>query len=85
MTLEFFSDGEVEINLEIEETQETIKGHYDQDGVTATFSGLKSTIKQVHITFIEAHLNANHTLFLLWCVEDILYPFTTALHSSSER
>lgn len=83
MTLEFFSNGDVELNLEMEETQEKVIGHYDQDGVTATFSDVKSTIKQVNITFIEAHLNANHTLFLLWCVEDILYPFTTALHAGS--
>ena len=79
LTLEFFSNGDVVLNLEMEETQENIIGHYDQDGLTATFSGVKASLRKVNVTFIEAHLNTN-TLFLIWCVEDILYPFTTALH-----
>ena len=91
MTLEFFEDGEVEIILDLdsqiytsrEEVPETIKGHYDQDGNTVVFSGVKMTLNGVNVTFIEAHLNAANTLFLLWRIEDILYPFTTALQPAT--
>ena len=88
MTLEFLDNGEVEITLEldtlfaadIEEPQETITGHYDQDALTATFSGISFTLNNINVTFIEAHLSTDDTLFLLWRIEDMLYPFTTALH-----
>ena len=91
MTLEFLDNGEVEITLEldtqlaadIEEPQETITGHYDQDALTATFSGISFTLNSINVTFIEAHLSTDNTLFLIWRIEDILYPFTTALHLRS--
>lgn len=90
MSLEFLDAGEVEITLEMEtqvasdeeETQEIIMGHYEQDGVTATFSGITFNLRGIDVTFIEAHLNSTNTLFLLWRIEDILYPFTTALRTT---
>lgn len=91
MTLEFLEDGEVEIILDLdsqiytsrEDVPETITGHYDQDGTTVVFSGVSATFKGVDVIFIEAHLNADNTLFLLWRIEDILYPFTTALQPAT--
>lgn len=88
MTLEFLDNGKVEITLEmdsqlvadIDVPQETITGHYEQDALTATFSGISFTLNSINVTFIEAHLSTANTLFLLWRIEDILYPFTTALH-----
>ena len=90
MTLEFLDNGKVEITLEmdtqlaadIDEPQETIIGHYEQDGVTATFSDITFSLHGIDVTFIEAHMNSTNTLFLLWRIEDILYPFTTALHTT---
>lgn len=38
---------------------------------------------RITVTFIEAHRNGD-TLFLLWRIEDTLYPFTTALKRLSE-
>lgn len=37
----------------------------------------------ITVTFIEAHRNGD-TLFLLWRVEDAVYPFTTAMHRLSD-
>lgn len=34
---------------------------------------------EITVTFLEAHRDGD-TLFLLWRVESMLYPFTTALH-----
>ena len=38
----------------------------------------------ITVTFIEAHRNGN-TLFLLWRVQNAVYPFTTALHRVTEQ
>ena len=81
LTLTFNDGGEVEVTLDMD--RQIIKGHYDQDGNTVVFSGVKMTLNGVNVTFIEAHLNAASTLFLLWRIEDILYPFTTALQPAT--
>ena len=44
--------------------------------------GLTISLQGREITFIEAHRN-DDTLFLLWRVEDSVYPFTTAMHRLS--
>lgn len=66
-----------------------LKGIYKSDGPIATLSGISARFSEngratdnesqaLTVTFIEAHLNGN-TLFLLWRVENAIYPFTTAL------
>ena len=57
----------------------TIYGRYEPDGTTAVLENLQITLDDIDITFIEAHRSGD-TLFLLWRIEDSLYPFTTALH-----
>lgn len=52
-------------------------GTYSFDGATAVLNNLKIEYSDRTITFLEAHRNGD-TLFLLWRVEDMLYPFTTA-------
>ena len=60
----------------------TIYGRYEPDGGTAVLVDLQIRLQNVNITFIEAHRSGD-TLFLLWRIEDSLYPFTTALHRLS--
>ena len=57
----------------------TIYGRYEPDGTTAVLEDLQITLDDIDIIFIEAHRSGD-TLFLLWRIEDSLYPFTTALH-----
>lgn len=61
----------------------SVSGTYDFNGNTAVFNGLEITYESATITFLEAHRNGD-TLFLLWRVEDMLYPFTTAMRRLSE-
>ena len=56
----------------------TLSGEYFDDGQTAVLQGLLTTVRTLDVTFIEAHLSGE-TLFLLWRVENAVYPFTTAL------
>lgn len=55
-----------------------ICGHYEHNGSTAVLQNLSFTINDIKITFIEAE-ESGDILFLLWRVEGMLYPFTTAL------
>ena len=77
LILSFEDDVNVTICLS---DREELHGTYHDDGPTTTFSNLQIEIDGITVTFIEAHLKNEETLFLLWQVEDILYPFTTALH-----
>lgn len=76
----------------------TIYGTYTCNGLTATFRDLTlylpmngneatveegQTVEEHIVTFIEAHRNGD-TLFLLWKVDGMLYPITTAMHRLSE-
>lgn len=90
LTMEFSEDGRVTVSLEWDNdeavaeaprTQEEVvlSGGYYADGGTAVLQGLLVTIRTLDVTFIEAHLSGE-TLFLLWRVENAVYPFTTALH-----
>ena len=51
------------------------------DGEGTTDEG--QTTGDYTVTFIEAHRNGD-TLFLLWRVDGMLYPFTTAMHRLSD-
>lgn len=75
------------------ESSRTIYGTYAFDGMTATFNDLTLYLNMTDtegetipgdytVTFLEAHRNGD-TLFLLWRVENMLHPFTTALHRLS--
>lgn len=61
-------------------SSEIIDGHYEHNGLTAVLQGLDITVQEYSITFIEADFNNEDLIFLLWQVEDILYPFTTCLY-----
>jgi hypothetical protein len=61
-------------------SSEIIDGHYEHNGLTAVLQGLDITVQEYSITFIEADFNNEDLIFLLWQVEDILYPFTTSLY-----
>lgn len=88
MTVEFLCNECVEIKTI--GNSRTIYGTYAFDGMTATFNDLTLYLNMTDtegetipgdytVTFLEAHLNGD-TLFLLWRVENMLHPFTTALH-----
>lgn len=91
LTMEFGEDGQVTVRLEFYEglaldetegagakSEVTLSGEYSVDGATAVLQGLLTTVRTLDVTFIEAHLSGE-TLFLLWRVENAVYPFTTAL------
>lgn len=59
-----------------------IYGKYSPDDRTAVLEKLTIKLQDTEVTFIEAHHNGD-ILFLLWRVENSLYPFTTALHRLS--
>lgn len=83
LTLEFLSNGSVSISLSHEDSTTNTFGTYDADELNAVFHNLSVTIQDHEITFIEAHSSgsgSSNTLFLLWRIEDSVYPFTTALH-----
>jgi hypothetical protein len=82
--LEFYSDGKVAIRMtgseyapEIPATR-TIDGKYLVDGDSAVLEKLSTVFDNYNITFIKANLSGD-ILFLLWQVNDSVYPFTTAL------
>ena len=88
MTVEFLCNECVEIKTI--GNSRTIYGTYAFDGMTATFNDLTLYLNMTDtegetipgdytVTFLEAHRNGD-TLFLLWRVENMLHPFTTALH-----
>ena len=84
ITVEFYSDGKVAIKLTGAEyapeipTVKTIRGTYSPDGDSAVLQKLTTTYDNYNITFIQANMSG-HTLFLLWQVNDSVYPFTTAM------
>lgn len=86
LTLTFGSGDSAVITLD---NGPSLKGTYGNDGTTATLSGMDARFSDtgrisdsgdgtITVTFIEAHRNGD-TLFLLWRVQDAVYPFTTAL------
>ena len=77
LVITFENEKQVTIDLD---DQEEIHGRYASDKTTATLNNLQIEIDGYNVTFIETHMNGEDTLFLLWQVEDMLYPFTTALH-----
>ena len=94
LILEFQGDGRVTVCLEMDEGAVevlggcvTLSGEFSVDGETAVLHDLnvtlgatiESVVESLDVTFIEAHLSGK-TLFLLWRVENAVYPFTTALH-----
>ena len=77
LTLIFEDEGNVMLILD---DSTVLHGEYDYDGTTATLTGLQTEIENITVTFIELHMNGDDTVFLLWQVQKILNPFSTALH-----
>ena len=77
LTLIFEDEGNVMLILD---DSTVLHGEYDHDGTTATLTGLQTEIENITVTFIELHMNGDDTVFLLWQVQKILNPFSTALH-----
>lgn len=63
-------------------TKTTRYGTYETDGHKAIIEGVTMTLWDHDITFIEARLEGK-TLFLLWRIEDSVYPFTTPMQHLS--
>ena len=63
-------------------TKTTRYGTYETDGHKAIIEGVTMTLRDHDITFIEARLEGK-TLFLLWRIEDSVYPFTTPMQHLS--
>lgn len=86
LTLEFLCGQSISIEAEDTTSGIPVKtvryGTYENDGETAVLEGLSIVLQGREITFMEAHRN-DDTLFLLWRVEDSVYPFTTAMHRLS--
>ena len=86
LTLEFLCGQSISIEAEDTTSGIPVKtvryGTYENDGETAVLEGLSIALQGREITFTEAHRN-DDTLFLLWRVEDSVYPFTTAMHRLS--
>ena len=86
LVVTFGIGGEVAVRLDFSPSSarglssEIIDGHYEHNGLTAVLQGLDITVQEYSITFIEADFNNEDLIFLLWQVEDILYPFTTSLY-----
>ena len=58
-----------------------VRGEYQDDGAVVTLNGMQTVFDGVSVTFIEVHMNGgDDTVFLLWQVQRIFNPFTTALH-----
>lgn len=78
LTISFNGDGSVAISVD----ETLVEGHYDynDNDATAVLSGAQLTVDGLDVTFIEADFSNDDLVFLLWRVEDILYPFTTPLH-----
>ena len=78
LTIEFDRHGAVVISADEIRT----KGHYDynDNDATAVLSQMRIRVDGLDVTFIEADFSNENLVFLLWRVEDILYPFTTPLH-----
>lgn len=78
LTIAFDGDGEVMLTVD----EMRIRGHYDynDNDATAILSQARIKVDGLAVTFIEADFSNENLVFLLWRVEDILYPFTTPLH-----
>ncbi len=75
LTVEFLCDNRITVK-----DGGTIIAHgtYASDDHVAAFTGLEPVIDGVRISFLEAHRNGD-TLFLMWCPENTVYPFTISL------
>lgn len=86
LIVSFGGSGEVAVRLDFSPSSarglssDIIEGHYEHNGSTAVLHGLNISVQDYSITFIEADYNNDDVIFLLWQVEDILYPFTTSLY-----
>ena len=78
LVISFNEDGSVAVSAD----EIVTGGHYDYNDneAAAVLSGAKITVDGLEVTFIEADFTNDDLVFLLWRVEDILYPFTTPLH-----
>ena len=96
LTLEFLCDGVVTINttgikpqadsaqiVDIPDNH-SLTGKYHPDDDSAVLEGLSATFGTHTITFIEANRNGD-IVFLLWRIEDSVYPFTTALRRVNRK
>lgn len=90
LTLEFLCNGEVILNTtgatgmsdqdlttDLSNTYNLSGKYYPYDD-TAVLERLSATFGDHTVTFIKANRSGD-TLFLLWRIEDSVYPFTTAL------
>lgn len=86
LVVNFGRGGEVTLRLDFSPSSprglssEILDGHYEHNGTTAVMAGLGVTVQGYSIKFIEADYNNDDIIFLLWQVEDILYPFTSVLY-----
>ena len=86
LVVTFGRGGEVAVRLDFSPSSprglssEILDGHYEHNGTTAVMAGLGVTVQGYSIKFIEADYNNDDVIFLLWQVEDILYPFTSVLY-----
>ena len=85
LTLEFLCNDMVSIKT-TDSTRKSgarqIYGTYHHNGTTAVLQDLEFTLNDRQITFIEAQRDGD-ILFLLWRVDGMMYPFTTALQRLS--
>ena len=78
LTLRFEDGGTVVIVID---DKLVLRGEYQDDGSVVTLNGMQTVFDGVSVTFIEVHMNGgDDTVFLLWQVQRIFNPFTTALH-----
>jgi hypothetical protein len=85
LTLEFQCNCSASINItttsqDEQENETTIYGTYSADDQTVVFKHMVINLRDLDVTFMEAHLSGQ-TLFLLWRIENSIYPFTTPLHA----
>ena len=82
LTLRFEDGGTVVIVID---DKLVLRGEYQDDGSVATLTGLQTVLEGITVTFIEIHMSGgDETLFLLWQVQRVFDPFTTALHREVE-
>ena len=77
MILEFMCNGTV--RLQCDALDGSTYGTYNLEGSNAIFQDLVIEIDGYMVTFIDASVS-NDTLFLRWCIENSVYPYTTPMH-----
>ena len=86
LIVSFLSEGSVAVDMRLRALDSgevpvmSLIGHYEHNGGTAILERLCLKVDGYDVTFIEAYYNDDDVLFLLWQVDDILYPFTTVMH-----